>query len=132
MLFLFIFLSWLSNGLLWSINKLKQGLWYTIWLIDIIYIYIYIYLYKYIYIYIYINIYIYMYVCIYIYIYTYIYIHVYIYIHTCKIVYSRKLICWKDASEEGQCWNVMENMVCSFCLLLSCDYLIVRVTMMGN
>ena len=32
MLFLFILLPWLSNKLLWSINKLKQGLWYTIWL----------------------------------------------------------------------------------------------------
>ena len=36
MLFLFISLSWLSNGLLWSINKLKQGLWCTIWLSHII------------------------------------------------------------------------------------------------
>ena len=32
MSFLFISLPWLSNGLLWSINKLKQGLWCTIWL----------------------------------------------------------------------------------------------------
>ena len=29
---LFISLPWLSNGILWSINKLKQGLWCTIWL----------------------------------------------------------------------------------------------------
>ena len=50
MSFLFISLPWLSNELLWSINKLKQGLWCTIWLS-----------YKYIYIYIYINIYIYIY-----------------------------------------------------------------------
>ena len=39
---LFISLPWLSNEILWSINKLKQGLWCTIWLSDI-YIYIYIY-----------------------------------------------------------------------------------------
>ena len=32
MSFLFISLTWLSNELLWSINKLKQGLWCTIWL----------------------------------------------------------------------------------------------------
>ena len=32
MSFLFISLPWLSNGILWSINKLKQGLWCTIWL----------------------------------------------------------------------------------------------------
>ena len=38
---LFISLPWLSNEILWSINKLKQGLWCTIWLSDI-YIYIYI------------------------------------------------------------------------------------------
>ena len=51
MLFLFISLSWLSDGIFWSIiwnklkwNKLKHGLWCTIWLFDChIYIYIYIY-----------------------------------------------------------------------------------------
>ena len=49
--FLFISLPWLSNELLWSINKLKQGLWCTIWLS---YIYIYIYLwYYFIYLFIY-------------------------------------------------------------------------------
>ena len=32
MSFLFISLPWLSNGILWSINKLKQGLWCTIWI----------------------------------------------------------------------------------------------------
>ena len=31
-----------------------------------------------------------------------------------KVVYSEKDICWKYASEEGECWNVMQNMVCSF------------------
>ena len=45
MLFLFISLPWLSNEFLWSINKLKQGLWRTIWL-SYICIYIYIYIYK--------------------------------------------------------------------------------------
>ena len=29
MSFLFISLPWLLNGILWSINKLKQGLWCT-------------------------------------------------------------------------------------------------------
>ena len=43
MSFLFISLPWLSNELLWSVNKLKQGLWCTIWL-SYIYIYIYIYI----------------------------------------------------------------------------------------
>ena len=47
MSFLFISLPWLSNGLLWSINKLKQGLWCTIWQSHI-YIYIYVYIYIYI------------------------------------------------------------------------------------
>ena len=42
MLFLFISLPWLSNELSWSINKLKQGLWCTIWL-SYTYIHIYIY-----------------------------------------------------------------------------------------
>ena len=32
MSFLFISLPWLSNELSWSINKLKQGSWCTIWL----------------------------------------------------------------------------------------------------
>ena len=41
--FLFISLPWLSNKLLSSMNKLKQGLWYTIWLS---YIYIYIIIHK--------------------------------------------------------------------------------------
>ena len=49
--FLFISLPWLSNELLWSINKLKQGLWCTIWL-SYIYIYIYIW-YYFIYLFIY-------------------------------------------------------------------------------
>ena len=40
MWFLFVSLSWLANELLWSINKLKQGLWCNIWL-SYIYIYIY-------------------------------------------------------------------------------------------
>ena len=53
MYFLFISLPWLSNELLWSMNKLKQGLWCTIWL-SYIYIYIYIYIYYIVYIYIYI------------------------------------------------------------------------------
>ena len=39
MSFLFILLPWLSNGILWSINKLKQGL--------CIYIYVYVYIYIY-------------------------------------------------------------------------------------
>ena len=51
MSFLSISLPWLWNELLWSTNKLKQGLRSTIWLYDIIYIYIY-YIYIYIYIYI--------------------------------------------------------------------------------
>ena len=38
--FLFISLPWLLNELLWSINKLKQGLWCTIWLLYIQFIYI--------------------------------------------------------------------------------------------
>ena len=47
MSFLWISPPWLSNELLWSINKLKQGLWCTIWLSYIdIYIYIYIYAMK--------------------------------------------------------------------------------------
>ena len=32
MSFLFISLPWLSNKFLWNINKLKHGLWCTIWL----------------------------------------------------------------------------------------------------
>ena len=52
--FLFISLPWLSNELLWSMNKLKQGLWCTI---SLSYIYIYIYILYSIYIYIYIYIY---------------------------------------------------------------------------
>ena len=32
MSFLLILPLWLSNELLWNINKLKQGLWCTIWL----------------------------------------------------------------------------------------------------
>ena len=47
MSFLFHFLDYQMK--LWSINKLKQGLWCTIWL-SYIYIYIYIiYIYEYIY-----------------------------------------------------------------------------------
>ena len=42
MSFLFISLPWLSNKFLWNINKLKHGLWCTIWLS---YIHIYIYMY---------------------------------------------------------------------------------------
>ena len=79
MSFLFISLPWLSNGLLWSINKLKQGLWCTM---RLSYIYVYIYtLYIYCYIYIYV-LYI-LYICtiytIYVYIY-YIYTTIYMYI----------------------------------------------------
>ena len=45
--FLFMSLPWLSNELLRSINKLKQGIWCIIWLSDIYYIYIYyIYIYR--------------------------------------------------------------------------------------
>ena len=57
MSFLFISLPWLSNGILWSTNKLKQG--YGAQFDYHIYIYIYIYICTYIYIYIYIHIYIY-------------------------------------------------------------------------
>ena len=53
--FLFLWLPWLSNELLWSINKLKEWLWCTIWLSYIQYIF-YIYIVFYI---IYIIIYIY-------------------------------------------------------------------------
>ena len=60
MSFSFISLPWLSNGLLWSINKLKQGLWCTIWLsyiyrciyIHTLYILLYIYIYYIYYIYV--------------------------------------------------------------------------------
>ena len=61
MSFLFISLSWLSNELLWSINKLKQGF-------NHVYIYTYIFIYIHIYI-------------LYIYIYAYIYVYIYIYRH---------------------------------------------------
>ena len=72
MSFLFISLPWLSNKLLWSINKLKQGLWCTI-LLPYIYIYI---------LYIDVDIYVYIYIHIYMDIYIYIYIYIYIgYIH---------------------------------------------------
>ena len=59
MSFLFILLLWLSNEILWSINKLKQRLWCTIWPSYIICMYIY-------YIYIFYNIlyYRYIYICI--------------------------------------------------------------------
>ena len=63
MSFLFILLPWFSNELLWSMNKLNQGLWFTIWLS---YIYIYIYIYIYDSIYIYMIVYIYKYIYIYI------------------------------------------------------------------
>ena len=38
-IFLFISLPWLSNELLWSINKLKQGLWIMVHYLTIIYLY---------------------------------------------------------------------------------------------
>ena len=46
MLFLFILLPWLSNELLWSINKLKQGLLCTIALFDYHYLTLYMYMYH--------------------------------------------------------------------------------------
>ena len=42
--------------------------------------------------------------------------------NNCKIVYLGKFICRKDASEEGQCQNTMQNIVCSFCPLITQQY----------
>ena len=50
----------------------------------------------------------------------------YIYVYS---VYSGKVISGKDALEEGECRNFMQNIVLS---LLSRDYLEVWTTMMGN
>ena len=50
------------------------------------------------------------------YIYVFIYIYIYIYLHT---YISEKVICKKDASEEGECRNVMQNMVCSVCPVIT-------------
>ena len=86
--FLFVSFPSLSNELLWSINKLKQGLWCTIWLsyifnICILYIDMCIYIYIYIHIYVCIYIYVYKYILrlLYVYIYIHIYIYIYIYIY---------------------------------------------------
>ena len=37
----------------------------------------------------------------------------------CEIVYSGKVIFWKDASGEGEWRNGMQNMVCSFCPVIT-------------
>ena len=50
----------------------------------------------------------------------------YIYVYS---VYSGKVISWKDALEEGECRNFMQNIVL---FLLPRDYLEVWATMMGN
>ena len=58
-----------------------------------------------------------MYVCIYIYIYICdlqsIYLYKYKYKYICINIYT------KDVSEEGECRKVMQNMVCSFCLVIT-------------
>ena len=36
-----------------------------------------------------------------------------------KIAYLGNVIPWKDASGEGECRNVMHNMVCSFCPMIT-------------
>ena len=53
-----------------------------------------------------------------------------IYIYILKYWYI--FISWKDASEEGECRNVTEKMVCYGLFLLSRDYLVLWATIVGN